>query len=165
MAHEPIELMLYPNHPKEVRKRAEKEKEDELKTQDTKRVTRVRMPDDTKEIAKILMDWIDQEPRYNLRHFTRIYRSRTSKLKELSGTCPVLKEAYDYAREQIGSNLNDLWRENYNQERYADKWIEFYDTEYHEHRSSIRASVTKGLSQGPTTITITDSSGYRQNGT
>ena len=166
MAHEPIELMLYPNHPKQVRKRAEKEREqEEVILETTKRVTRAQMPTDTKEIAKLLMTWIDQEPRLNIKHFTREYGARLGKLKELAETCPELKEAYEYAREQISSNIQDAWFESSDKGNYADRWIEYYDSYYHEHRNSIRSAVTKGLSQGNATITITDSAGYPYNGT
>lgn len=141
MAHEPIELVLYPKHPKEVRKRAEREREDQ---DPTKRVTRAPMEAEVvtpEDIAKQLEKWALETDATDLKEFTVPRRMRVKKLKKMAMGCEMLLEALELARDAIAMNINRKWQEKPFLKDYATMYVEFYDDELHEHKNSIREAI------------------------
>lgn len=118
---------LYPKEPKAQRVKLE---------QETAKRTRVQT------LTNDLKAWALQEGQYNLRHFTKQHGMKVSQLKALAEESPELKQALEFAREMIGSNLSDEWHKNPLQEKFARSHMEFYDDEWKEYMAGVRAQVT-----------------------
>jgi len=159
MAHKPIEL-LYPKAPKAEQLKASLEKRNATKRSTRAPKIEVVTPET---IAKQLEEWALNTEATDLKEFTVPRRMLVKKLKALAQEHEVMMDAFELAREAIAKNINQKWQDKPYIKDYATMYVEFYDDELHRHKNNIRAAVTAKTTQGPTTINITDSSGYKQN--